>query len=180
MDANAIGVPNYRSSATREPAANMQRTARAATPAHAPRVPALDVDSGKEAGLRAVPTQVPQGSALNAGPGRGIVLRDQVEAIGPREKIDQHLEDFKRIVLNEIELDFSWYCRDKSRPRREMEEWWEERRELVDALREDAWPAWGTEGAFKRCERLVRLGDGKKGRPPQRGVEPARSRPRKA
>ena len=47
---------------------------------------------------------------------------------------DQRLEDFKRAVMNEIELDFSWYCREKPRTRQEMEKWWDKRGQLVDAL----------------------------------------------
>ena len=76
---------------------------------------------------------------------------------GQAGRVDQDLEDFKRAVMNEIELDFSWYCRERSRTRQEMEEWWDRRGQLVDALLEDAWPAWGTAGALRRCKRLVEL-----------------------
>ena len=79
---------------------------------------------------------------------------------GQAGRVDQDLEDFKRAVMNEIELDFSWYCRERSRTRQEMEEWWEKRRELVDALLENPWPAWGTVEALERCRRLCGGGEG--------------------
>ena len=64
------------------------------------------------------------------------------------------MEDFKRAVMNEIELDFSWYCREKRRSRQDMEAWWQKRRNLVDVLQDNPWPAWGTAGALERCRRL--------------------------
>ena len=84
-------------------------------------------------------------------------LRGGVDAVDAGSRKDQRLEDFKRAVMNEIELDFSWYCREKPRTRQEMEEWWDKRGQLVDALLESAWPAWGTAGALRRCKRLVEL-----------------------
>ena len=69
-------------------------------------------------------------------------------------RIDRSLENLKRAVMNEIELEFSWYCREKKRSRQEMEAWWDERGNLVDALCDDPWPAWGTAEAFERCRRL--------------------------
>ena len=64
------------------------------------------------------------------------------------------MENLKRAVMNEIELEFSWYCREKTRSRQEMEAWWDKRGDLVDALCDDPWPAWGTAEAFERCRRL--------------------------
>ena len=75
-------------------------------------------------------------------------------------RVDQDLEDFKRAVMNEIELDFSWYCRERSRSRREMEAWWLKRKDLVDALQDDPWPAWGTAEALERCRRFCNVGGG--------------------
>ena len=72
------------------------------------------------------------------------------------------MEGLKRAIMNEIELDFSWYCREKRRTRQEMEEWWGKRRKLVDAVLEDAWPAWGTAGALRICNKFAGLGAGTK------------------
>ena len=91
------------------------------------------------------------------------------------------MEDFKRAVMNEIELDFSWYCREKHRTRQEMEEWWDKRGQLVDALLEDAWPAWGTAGALRRCKRLVELrAGGRRTNPSNIQAKPVSNCPRRA
>ena len=83
--------------------------------------------------------------------------RSEAEEKGDGEAIDEELEDYKQAVLNEVILDFSWYCRKERRTREEMEDWWQQRKELIDALLEDPWPAWGTKGALRRlCEFVER------------------------
>ena len=78
---------------------------------------------------------------------------------------DEELEDYKRAVLNEIVLDFGWYCRAEKRSHQDMKDWWRRRENLVDALLEDAWPAWGTVEALERCRRFTWAAAGMKGTP---------------
>ena len=78
---------------------------------------------------------------------------------------DEELEDYKRAVLNEIVLDFGWYCRAEKRSHQDMKDWWRRRENLVDALLEDAWPAWGTVEALERCCRFTWAAAGMKGTP---------------
>ena len=134
MNTHAIGVPNKQRSATCKPEESAHREAKAAAS-----------------------VQVSQGLPSHADLGAGVGLRGGIDAAGAGSRKDQRLEDFKKAVMNEIELDFSWYCREKRRTRQEMEEWWDKRDQLVDALLESAWPAWGTAGALRRCQRLVEL-----------------------
>ena len=88
-------------------------------------------------------------------PGAGVGLRGGAGAADRGCLKDEELEDYKRAVLNEIVLDFSRYCRAEQRSCQDMEGWWQRRKNLVDALLEDAWPAWGTVEALERCRRFT-------------------------
>ena len=107
-----------------------------------------------------------QVAALEAG-----VERRSGAGIGPREeRKDEKLEEFKKAIMNEMVLDFSWYCRGEPRSQQDMENWWLRRKGLVEAVREGAWPAWGTAGATRRCEQFLGGRGGRQRRNPQRNV----------
>ena len=118
---------------------------------------------GQGTGRTAVPVRSLVRPASVAIPGAGVGLRG---GAGPADRgclKDEELEDYKRAVLNEIVLDFGWYCRAGPRSHQDMKDWWRSRENLVDALLEDAWPAWGTVEALERCRRFTWAATGTRG-----------------